>query len=137
MFLLVNLPPRSSARLLLCFSRRRRRRSRAAGFGGRLRLGLGFSVGFGVDLRGSRGRGAPVARRPPRVGLVETAALENDADRVEDARYRCPTFGALGQRRFGDSLLDLEMMAARAAISIDRHCELTHTRIQGGGKRRA
>src|SRR5207245_11653667 len=65
------------------------------------------------------------------------AALENDADRVEDARYRRAAFGALGQRRVGDSLLHLEMVAAAAPISIDGHFDLTYTRIVGGRKRRA
>src|SRR5437879_2011086 len=125
MFLLVNLPPRSSARLLLCFSRRRRSRGRAAGFGGRLRLDLGFPVGFGVDLRGSRRRGAPVARRPSRVGLVETAALEDDADRVEDPRDRRSALGALGERRINDWLVNLELVAAAAAISVNGHVDLT------------
>src|SRR5256885_15853418 len=103
MFLVVNLPPALGARLLFCFSRWRRRTGRAASFGGGLRLGVGLAIGFAVDLGGLHRRGAAVARRAPGVGLVEAAALEDDPNRVEDARYRCPTFGALGQRRFGGS----------------------------------
>src|SRR5712692_240527 len=137
MFLLVTLPPRLRARLLFCFSRRRHRRGRAAAVGGDLRLGISFPVGFGVDLRGIRRGDVPVTRWSPRVGLVEAAALENDADRVEDARYWRATFGALGQWRVGDSLLHLEMVAAAAPISIDGHFDLTYTRIVGGRKRRA
>src|SRR4030081_3443874 len=144
MFLLVKLPPRLGACLLSCFSRRRRRRGRATRFRGRLRLGVGLAaglgvglaVGLGVDLRGVRWGNAPIARRSPRVGLIEAATLEDDADRVEDAGDRRPTFGALGQRRFGNSLLDLEMVTAAAAISVDGHVDLTYTRIRGGRKRR-
>src|ERR1700687_6166802 len=113
--------PRLGARLLFCFSRRRRRRRRAAAFRGVLGLGVDFPVGFGVDLRGIRWGDASVARRSPRVCLVEAATLENDADRVKDARHRRPAFGALRQGRFGDSLLDLEMVTAAAAVSVDGH----------------
>src|SRR5438132_11160244 len=130
MFLVVNLPPRSSARLLLCFSRRRRGRRRAATFRGGLHLGLGFPVWFGIDL-GGRWRDASVARRSSRVRLVEPAALEDDAYRVEDARDRRPTLGALRQWRVGGGLSDLELGAAAAAGSVNGHGDLTYNRILG------
>src|ERR1700682_174464 len=122
MFLVVTPPPRLGARLLFCFSRRRRRRGGAACFWGGLGLGVGLPVRVGVDLRALRRGDAAIARGPPRVGLVEAAALEDDAHRVEDTGHRRPAFGALGQRRFGDPLLDLEMVTAAAAVSVNGHC---------------
>src|SRR5439155_3100133 len=77
--------------------------------------------GFGAVRRA----GAAVAGCASGVRLVESAALENDAHRVEDAGHWRAALGALRQRWLGDALLDVEVVTAAAAVSVDGHLSIS------------
>src|SRR5262245_43275032 len=87
---------------------------RAGGAGATRRTGIRTrrgGAGTAVRLRGlAGGRGAAAA-----VGAVETAALEHDADRVEELAQLARALRADAQRLIGEGLNDVEAVVTLGA----------------------
>ncbi|GAA1481487.1 hypothetical protein GCM10009624_19270 [Gordonia sinesedis] len=71
-----------------------------------------------LDLR----RTDTAVRPGTRVGAVEPAALEDDADRIEQLAQLARALRAFGQRIVGERLVGVELVAAlRARIRVGGH----------------
>src|ERR1039458_9005530 len=100
------------------------RRSRIAA--ARLLAGLPTGRALVIARRlGPAGRARSIdrgGRRPPRVRLVETTSLEDDASREEESPARRSTAGAVGAGGVRHPLQDLKLgLAAGAVVSVGGH----------------